>query len=63
MLGKGTGMGAIVYKIGKRGLATRATVVPANHSEETHFGVADALVVGFLLLCVGCLIGLLVLLH
>ena len=56
-------MSAIVYKIGKSGVAARATVVPANHSEETHFGVADAVVVGFLLLCVGSLIGLLVLLR
>ena len=56
-------MSAIVHKIGKSGVAARATVVPANHSEETHFGLADAVVVGFLLLCVGSLIGLLVLLR
>ena len=39
-------MSATVYKIGKRGFPTRRTVVPANHSEQTHFGLMDGLVIG-----------------
>ena len=55
-------MGAIVYKVNRvSGAYVKAGVVPANHSEETRFGLVDGVVISFLLLCVGGLICLLVL--
>jgi hypothetical protein len=55
-------MSAIVYKANRKGGGyTKAAVVPSNHSEESHFGLVDGMVVGFLLLCVGGLVCLLVL--
>ena len=55
-------MSAIVYKVHRKsGDYIKAAMVPSNHSEETHFGLADGLVLSFLLLCVGGLICLLVL--
>jgi hypothetical protein len=38
----------------------RTTVVPANPSEETRFGLLDGTVINFLLLCVAGLIYLVV---
>ena len=53
-------MSAIVYTVNRKGGDyIKATVVPANHSEQTRFGVMDGVVVGFLLLCFGGLICLL----
>ncbi len=43
----------------KNGAYVRATVVPANHSEESRFGWLDGVIVGFFLLCTGGLIFLL----
>ena len=55
-------MSAIVYKVNRKsGDYIKAAVVPANHSEEAHFGVADGVVVSVLLLCVCGLVCLLVL--
>lgn len=55
-------MSAIVYKVNRKsGDYVKSAVVPANHSEEAHFGLVDGLVVGFLLLCAGGLVCLLVL--
>jgi hypothetical protein len=55
-------MSAIVYRVDRKsGTYVRAAVVPSNHSEEAHFGMADGIIVAFLLLCVGGLIGLLLL--
>ena len=55
-------MSAIVYKVNRKGGAyIKAAVVPSNHSEESHFGVVEGVIVGFLLLCVGGLVCLLVL--
>jgi hypothetical protein len=55
-------MSAIVYKVNRKGGAyIKAAVVPANHSEETHFGLIDGVIISFLLLCVGGLVCLLVL--
>lgn len=57
-----TGMSAIVYTVNRKGGDyIKATVVPANHSEQPRFGLMDSVVVGFLLLCVGGLVCLLVL--
>ena len=53
---------AIVYKVNRKsGDYVKAAVVPSNHSEESHFGVADGVIVTVLLLCVGGLVCLLVL--
>jgi len=55
-------MSAIVYKVNcKSGEYIKAAVIPANHSEESHFGPIDATVLGFLLLCAGGLVCLLLL--
>jgi hypothetical protein len=55
-------MSAIVYKVNRKsGDYIKAAVVPSNHSEESHFGVVDGVIVSFLLLCAGGLICLLAL--
>jgi hypothetical protein len=55
-------MSAIVYKVNRKsGDYIKAAVVPANHSEESHFGLIDGLIIGFLLLCAGGLVSLLLL--
>jgi hypothetical protein len=55
-------MSAIVYRVNRKGGDyIKATVVPANHSEQTRFGVMDGVVISFLLLVVGGLLCLLVL--
>ncbi len=47
-------MGAIVYKVKRNsGDYVRGAIVPANHSEEAHFGPLDAVIIGVLLLCAG----------
>ena len=47
-----TRMSAIVYRVnGKSGDYIKTAVVPSNHSEESHFGLVDGVVVSFLLLC------------
>ena len=55
-------MSAIVYKVGKRGVCAKATLVPANHSEEPHFGLADGVIVSLGLLFIGALACVLLLL-
>ena len=55
-------MSAIVYRVnGKSGDYIKAAVVPSNHSEESHFGLVDGVVVSFLLLCACGLVCLLAL--
>ena len=55
-------MSAIVYRVNRKGGDyIKATVVPANHSEQTRFGVMDGVVISFLLLVVGGLLCLLAL--
>jgi len=45
-------MSEISYKVrGKNGDYVATTIVPANHSEEPHFGTLDAAVLGFVGLC------------
>ncbi len=56
------GMSAIVYRVNrKNGAYVKTGVVPANHSEEAHFGVADGIIVGVLLMCAAGLVCLLLL--
>lgn len=55
-------MSAIVYRVNrKNGDYVKAAVVPANHSEEAHFGVVDGVIVSVLLLCAVGLVCLLLL--
>jgi hypothetical protein len=55
-------MSAIVYKVKRKsGDYIKTAIVASNHSEESHFGVADGVIVTVLLLCVGGLVCLLVL--
>jgi hypothetical protein len=55
-------MSAVVYKVNRKsGDYIKAAVVPSNHSEESHFGLVEGVIVGFLLLCAGGLLCLLVL--
>ena len=55
-------MSAIVYTVNRKGGDyIKATVVPANHSEQPRFGLMDGVVVSFLLLVVGGLVCLLAL--
>ena len=54
-------MSAITFKVGRKsGDYVKATVVPANHAEEPHFGWLDGAIVAFFLLCAGGLVYLLV---
>ena len=53
-------MSTVAFKVKqKNGDFVKATIVPANHSEEPHFGVLDGVIIGFFLLLV---VGLVVLL-
>jgi len=53
---------AIVYRVSRKsGDYIRAAIVPSNHSEESHFGVVDGVIVSFLLLCAVGLVCVLVL--
>jgi len=55
-------MSAITFKVhGKNGDYVKASVAPANHSEEPHFGLLDGAIVTMFLLGVSGLIYLLVL--
>jgi hypothetical protein len=55
-------MSAIVYKVQRKsGDYIKAGIVSSNHSEESHFGLVDGVIAGFLLLCAGGLLCLLVL--
>ena len=54
-------MKAIVFKVdGRSGDYVKASLVPANHSEEAHFGLLDSVIITFFLLCVGGLVYMLV---
>ena len=53
-------MSALAFRVNKKsGDYIKATVVPANHSEEPRFGVADGAIIAFFLLCVSGLVYLL----
>ena len=54
-------MRAIVFKVdGKSGDYVKATLAPANRSEEAHFGLLDGAIIAFFLLCVASIVYLLV---
>jgi len=53
-------MGLLAFTVNRKsGDYIKATVVPANHSEEPRLGVADGAIIAFFLLCVSGLIYLL----
>jgi hypothetical protein len=55
-------MGTMVFKVSRKsGGYVRGAVIPANHSEESHFGLVDGVIVGVLLLCAASLCCLLLL--
>ena len=55
------GMSTIAFKVNrKNGDYIKASVVPANHSEEPHFGLLDSAIITFFLVCASGLIYLLV---
>lgn len=46
-------MSALAFRGNRRsGDYIKATVIPANHSEEPRFGVVDGAIIAFCLLCV-----------
>ena len=50
-------MGLLAFTVNRKsGDYIKATIVPANHSEEPRLGVADGAIIGFFLLCVSVLI-------
>ena len=54
-------MNATTFTVGeKSGDYIKANVGPANRSEEPRFGLVDAVIVAFFLLCTGGLVSLLV---
>ena len=55
-------MSAIMYKANRKsGDYIQAAIVPLNHSKQPHFGLAEGMIVGFLLLCACGVVCLLVL--
>ena len=53
-------MSAITFRVNRKsGDYVKATLVPANHSEEPHFGLLDGSIIAFFLVCVSGLIYLL----
>jgi len=54
------GMSTLAFKVNqKSGEYVKPTLIPANHSEQSRFGLLDSAIVGFFLLCVSGLIYLL----
>ncbi len=53
-------MSTLVFKVHrKNGDYVKPTLVPANHSEQSRFGLLDTAIVGFFLVCVAGLVYLL----
>jgi hypothetical protein len=53
-------MSTLTFKVQRKsGTYVRPSLVPANHSAQTRFGVVDAVISAFFLGCVGGLIYLL----
>ena len=53
-------MGLLAFTVNRKsGDYIKASIVPANHSEEPRLGVADGAIIGFFLLCVSVLVYLL----
>jgi hypothetical protein len=53
-------MSTLAFKVsGKSGDYVKPSLLPANHSKQSHFGLVDGIIVGFFLVCAGGLIFLL----
>jgi hypothetical protein len=53
-------MATLGFKVSRKsGEYVKPSLLPANHSAQSHFGLVDGVVVGFFALCVGGLIFLL----
>lgn len=54
------GMSTLTFKVSRKsGEYVKPSLLPANHSAQSHFGPVDVAIVGFFALCVGGLIFLL----
>jgi hypothetical protein len=55
------GMATLAFKVSRKsGAYVKPSLLPANHTAQSHFGLVDGVIVGFFALCVGGLIFLLV---
>ena len=55
-----TGMSTLTFKVNqKSGEYVKPTLIPTNHSEQSHFGLLDGVIVGFFLICAAGLVYLL----
>lgn len=53
-------MSTLAFKVNRKsGEYVRPSLLPANHSAQSHFGLFDLTIIGFFALCVGGLIFLL----
>lgn len=53
-------MSTLTFKVNRKsGEYVKPSLLPANHSAQSHFGALDAAILGFFGLCVGGLIFLL----
>ena len=53
-------MATLAFKVSRKsGEYVRPSLLPANHSAQPHFGLADGVIIGFFALCVSGLIFLL----
>lgn len=53
-------MSTLAFKVSrKNGEYVKPSLIPANHSAQSHFGMVDGLIVGFFLVCIGGLVFLL----
>lgn len=54
------GMSTLAFKVNRKsGNYVKFTLIPANHSEQSRFGLLDGTIVGFFLFCVAGLVYLL----
>lgn len=57
------GMSTLAFKVSRKsGEYVKPSLLPANHSAQSHFGLFDVAIIGFLTLCISGLIFLLLLL-
>jgi hypothetical protein len=53
-------MSTLAFKVSRKsGEYVKPALIPANHSEQSHFGMVDGVIVGFFLMCIGGLVFLL----
>jgi hypothetical protein len=54
------GMSTLTFKVSRKsGEYVKPSLLPANHSAQSHFGLLDGAIIGFFAVCVGGLIFLL----